>query len=172
MNDVLLNALRTRITAVFPAQVRAAVESLTDEQIWWRPNATSNSVGNLVLHLAGSLDHYLNRNVGGFAFDRDRAGELAERGPIPKDQLLARFDEMVSRATQTFEKLTVERLAEPSPEPAMYTYVVEDVMNVAIHLANHAGQIVWIAKSLHEGATDEVWIKTHRKLGAWKPREK
>lgn len=168
MNEVLLNALRTRITSVFPAQIRTAVESMSEEEIWWRPNESSNSVGNLVLHLAGSLDHYLNRNVGGFPFDRDRAAEFAERGPIPRAQLMERFEAMVSRATETFDRLTPSRLEEPSPEPTMYTLLVEDVMNVAIHIANHAGQIVWIAKSLHEGAAHEVWIKTHRKLGAWK----
>jgi len=168
VNEVILAALRTRITAVFPAQVRAAVEALSEDEIWWRPNESANSIGNLILHLAGSLDHYLNRNVGGFAFDRDRAAEFAERGPIPREQLMERFEAMVTRATETFDKLTPERLNEPSPEPTMYTLLVEDVMNVAIHLANHVGQIVWIAKSLHEGAAHETWIKTHRKLGAWK----
>lgn len=168
MNEVLLAALRSRITAVFPAQIRAAVDSLTDEQIWWRPNETSNSVGNLVLHLAGSLNLYLNRNVGGIPYERDRPAEFAERGPIPREELMRRFEDMVSRAVRTFDNLGVERLAAPSPEPTMYTLLVEDVLNVAVHLANHAGQIVWIAKSLKEGATDEVWIKTHRRLGAWK----
>src|SRR5688572_7254155 len=155
MTDVLpiaLTALRTRITRVFPAQVRAAVESLTDEQIWWRPNEGSNSIGNLVLHLSGSLDHYLNRALGNLDFTRDRAAEFAERHVIPKAELLARFDEMVANAERTFDALTVERLGEPSPEPTMYTVAFEDVLNAAMHFSNHAGQIVWIAKLLHEDA--------------------
>jgi len=171
MSDVLpiaLTALRTRITKVFPAQVRAALESLTDEQLWWRPNESSNSIGNLVLHLSGSLDHYLNRALGKLEFTRDRAAEFAERREIPKAELLARFDEMVANAERTFDTLTVERLGEPSPEPTMYTVAFEDVLNAAIHFSNHAGQIVWIAKMLREDAVHEVWIKTHRKLGAWK----
>jgi len=171
MSDVLpfaLTALRNRITKVFPAQVRAALESLTDEQVWWRPNETSNSIGNLVLHLSGSLDHYLNRALGNLEFKRDRAAEFAERSVIPKAELLARFEQMVANAERTFEALTVERLGDPSPEPSMYTVAFEDVLNVAIHFSNHAGQIVWIAKMLREGAVDEVWIKTHRRLGAWK----
>ena len=39
-----LEALRVRITQVLPAQVRAAAEKLTEEQMWWRPNEKSNSV--------------------------------------------------------------------------------------------------------------------------------
>src|SRR6059058_6408078 len=102
LRPILLDSLRTRITRIFPAQIRAAVEMLSDEQIWWRPNESSNSVGNLVLHLTGSLNHYLNRQIGGFEYHRDRAAEFAERRHIPKDELLAAFDEMVSKGEQTF----------------------------------------------------------------------
>ena len=166
---ITITTLRTRLTAVFPAQIRAAVESLTDEQIWWRPNESSNSIGNLVVHLAGSLNYYLCRNIGGIPFERDRPAEFAERRLIPKTEVMALFEEMVARAERTFDALTPERLSDPSPEPAMHETVIEDLINVAMHLATHTGQIVWIAKMLAEGAVREVWIKTHRAGGAWKP---
>src|SRR5713101_6538896 len=112
-----LEALRVRIANVLPAQVRAAVEQLTEEQIWWRPNEKSNSVGNLVLHLSGSLNHYLNRNIGGQAYERNRDAEFSERGPMDRARLMGIFDEMVANAEKTFDKLTPERLAGPSSEP-------------------------------------------------------
>lgn len=172
MNDALLAALHTRIAGVFPAQIRAAIEPLTDEQLWWRPNEQSNSIGNLVLHLAGSLNHFLNRNIGGIDFTRDRAAEFAERRTIPKAELLAAFDDMVTKAERTFEALTPERLSDPSRETKMHALVVEDLVNILAHIATHAGQIVWIAKMLRAGAVDEVWIHTHRELGAWKNNER
>lgn len=170
MSDVLgiaFEALRIRTTRVFPQQIRAAVEPLTDEQIWWRPNETSNSIGNLILHLTGSLNHYLNRNLGGIDFTRDRAGEFAERRPIPKAELLARFDAMVAAAERTYDRLTVDGLGDVSPERSMHRIVIEDLINAMSHFSNHAGQIVWIAKMLHERAVDEVWMRSHRKSGAW-----
>lgn len=172
MNDITIDALRSRITKVFPAQVRAAVDTLSEEQVWWRPNEESNSVGNIVLHLTGSLNHFLNRNIGGIEYARDRAAEFAERRTIPKDELMAMFDDMVARAERTFDGLTPERLGEPSPEPKMHQIVLEDLLGVLSHIANHTGQIVWIAKMLHGGEIDDVWIKTHRQLGAWKKSEK
>lgn len=169
MNDVVLAALHTRITGVFPSQIRTALASLTDDQIWWRPNEKSNSIGNLVLHLTGSLNHFLNRNLGDLDYTRDRPAEFAERRHLPKAELLALFDEMVANAERTFDRLTPESLAAPSPEPTMYALVVEDLINVAAHVATHAGQIVWIAKALNEGALgDELWMKTHRSAGAWR----
>jgi uncharacterized damage-inducible protein DinB len=167
--NVTLEALKARICRVFPAQIRAAVEALDDDQLWWRPNETSNSIGNLVMHLTGSLNHYLNRAFGGLDYTRDRAAEFAERRPIPRAELMAAFDAMAANAEKTFAGLTPERLSEPATEPKMYTLVVEDLISMATHVANHTGQIVWIAKMLKDGALDEVWMQTHKRLGGWKP---
>ncbi|HKO57825.1 MAG TPA: DUF1572 family protein [Thermoanaerobaculia bacterium] len=166
--DVVINSIRARITRVFPAQIRAALERLTDEQIWWRPNESSNSVGNLVIHLSGSLNHYLNRNIGGIPYDRDRAAEFAERRTIPRAELLAIFDDMVAKAEKTLDGVDAARLEEPSAEPTLQQFVIEDLLNITAHVATHAGQILWVAKMLVEGgAGKEVWIKTHRDLGGW-----
>jgi len=168
--EAALSYLRKRVTSVYPAQVREAVQSLTDEQLWWRPNEASNSIGNLVLHLCGSLNLYLNRNIGGIAFERDRDAEFNERRPIPKAELEAAFDDMVARAERTFDGLTVARLSDPSPVPAMHTLLIEDLMNFATHMSTHVGQILWIAKMLRGTGFDELWQKTHIATGAWKPR--
>jgi hypothetical protein len=171
MPDVLplaLASVRNRITRVFPAQIRDCLAQLDEEQVWWRPNETSNSVGNLVIHLTGSLNHYLNRGIGRIDYHRDRAAEFAERRNIPKAELLAAFDEMVANAEKTFDAITIERLAEPSPEQKMYTIVLEDLLSIMSHISAHAAQIVWITKMLREGSLDEVWIRTHKKLGGWK----
>ena len=170
ISRITLEALRNRITRIFPAQVRAAVEGLTEDQLWWRPNESSNSIGNLVLHISGSLDHYLNRGLGEFQYDRDRDAEFAERRRIPKAEVMQRFDAMVARADKTFQKLTPTRLIEPSPEEKIYSIVFEDLLAVALHFANHTGQIVWIAKMFREGAIDDIWIRTHKELGGWKRR--
>jgi hypothetical protein len=171
MSDPLhltLDALRVRITRVFPVQVRECLDQLAEEQIWWRPNEGANSVGNLVLHLTGSLNHYLNRGIGGLPYQRDRAAEFAERRHIPKAELLAMFNEMVANAERTLAAVTPERAAEPSPEPAMYTLVIEDIIGIATHIASHAGQILWITKMLREGALRETWMRSHKHEGAWK----
>lgn len=165
-----LQALRSRITGVFPAQIRAAIEPLTEEQIWWRPNEASNSIGNLVLHLSGSLNHFLNRQLGGIEYHRDREAEFAAQGPMPKGELLAIFDGMVENAERTFEALSVDRLGQPSPEPKMYTLVIEDLIAIATHLSTHTGQILWIAKMFGGKPLDDLWMRTHRQHGGWKPR--
>ena len=79
LSSVALAALLSRITGILPTQIRSCVEELSEEQLWWRPNEQTNSVGNLVLHVSGSMRHYLSRGVGGIEYHRDRPAEFAER---------------------------------------------------------------------------------------------
>ena len=168
INDVALDALRRRIIKALPNQIRTCIEELSEEQLWWRPNEKSNSVGNLVLHVSGSMQHFLCRAVGGFAYERDRPAEFSERGPMPKTQLLAIFEATITKAALTFDTLTPARLAEPSTEPNFNSIVFEDLLGVAVHLATHTGQIIYITKMLKAGALDEIWMKAHTEAGAWK----
>src|ERR1700687_401127 len=131
LSKVAVEALRGRLTNVMPAQIRACVEQLDDEQLWWRPNEQSNSVANLVLHLRGAVLHFLCRGVGGFPYERDRVAEFNTAGSIRKAQLLDMFDEMVAQATLTFAALDGSRLTEPSTEPAYYSTIFEDLFGVA-----------------------------------------
>ncbi len=162
LSDIALESLTSRITGILPAQIRSCVEQLDEDQLWWRPNESSNSVGNLVLHVSGSLRHYLCRSLGGFEYERDRAGEFAERGPVTKQQLLATFDEMVSQAAATLDVFDTSRFTAATEEPSYYPYVFDQLIGVLAHLATHAGQIVFVTKMLKEGAVDEIWIKAHK----------
>ncbi len=160
-------SLRSRITLVLPQQIRECIDLLDEEQVWWRPNEQSNSIGNIVLHVSGSLNHFLNRNLGGIEYQRDRDAEFAGRRRIPKGELLAVFNDMVANAEKTFDSLNIEKLGGPSPEPKMHNLVIDDLINIVEHFANHAGQVVWITKSLRGDAVDEIAIRAH-KMWAWR----
>ena len=168
ISSFALEALRIRVTRVLPAQIRSCIEQLSEEQLWWKPNEQSNSVGNLVLHVCGAVLHFLCRGVGKLEYERDRAAEFAESSAVTKTQLLAKFDEMVKKAEQTFDETEASRLSEPSTEPDYYSVVFEDLFGIAIHLATHTGQIVYVTKMLKEGSVNDLWAQTHRELGAWK----
>ena len=162
LNDVALGALRSRITLILPTQIRSCVDELSEEQLWWRPNEQTNSVGNLVLHVSGSMRHYLSRGVGGIEYHRDRPAEFAERGPIPRAQLLATFDETISQAGGILDSFDTSRFLEPTDEQNYVPTVFDLIFNIAIHLATHAGQIVFVTKMLKEGSLDELWIRAHK----------
>jgi uncharacterized damage-inducible protein DinB len=162
LEAIALEALRSRIVRILPAQIKACVEELTEEQIWWRPNEQANSVGNLVLHVSGSMRHYLSRGVGGVDYNRDRPAEFSERGPLPKAHLLTIFDETIDQGAQVFDSFNTARFLEATDEQNYVPTVFDLIYNISIHLATHAGQIVYVTKMLKEGSVDELWIRAHK----------
>ena len=56
-------------------RLKACVEPMTVEQIWWRPNDASNSIGNLILHLNGNVTQWI---VASFNRDEDKRDRPAE----------------------------------------------------------------------------------------------
>ena len=162
LSELVLDALRKRITSILPMQIRSCVEELSEEQLWWRPNEQANSVGNLVLHVSGSMRHYLSRGVGGITYNRNRPAEFSERGPISKAQLLETFNETIAQAEQVFAAIDGSRLVQDTDEQDYVPTVFDSIFNISIHLATHTGQVVYITKMLKEGSVDELWIRAHK----------
>jgi uncharacterized damage-inducible protein DinB len=158
----LVEDVRKRVVSGYPAQVRAALDSLTDEQIWWRANAASNSVGNLVLHVCGSTRHFLGRGVGGSEYRRDRPREFAERGPVARAELLRVLEETVAEADATLAGVEAARLLEVSNRAGDPQTILALLLRTAHHWGVHTGQIVYAAKAMKEGAFDDLWSKTMR----------
>ena len=161
LDSVALEALRGRIVRIIPTQIRSCIEELSEDQIWWRPNEAANSVGNLVLHLSGSMRHYLCRGVGGIDYNRDRPAEFAERGPLTRAQLLSIFDETIDQAARVFDSFDTARFLDATEEQNYVPTVFDLIFNISIHMATHAGQIVYVTKMLKEGSVDELWIRSH-----------
>lgn len=162
LDNTALEALRHRITRILPSQIRSCVEELSEEQLWWRPNEQANSVGNLVLHVSGSMRHYLSSRVGGIQYERDRPAEFAERGPFPRQQLLETFDETIKQAAQVLDSFDTSRFLDATDEPDYVPTLFDLIFNISIHLAVHTGQIVYVTKMLKAGSLDELWIRAHR----------
>src|SRR5581483_11092568 len=91
---------RTRyyLQTEYRTKLRAAVEAMPPGALWWRANEQSNSVGNLLVHLAGNVRQWIVGGVGGVSVARDRAGEFAAREGESADELLARLEKVLDEA--------------------------------------------------------------------------
>lgn len=126
--------------------IRHCLAQLDDAQVWWRPSEGMNSIGNLVLHLAGNLRQRFEANIGGEPDVRDRFGEFTERRAIPKGELLGRFDGSVAAAGARLGSLTTGTLAELRPIQMGGREVESSVLAILFqtlaHLAGHAQEII------------------------------
>src|SRR5437763_1642404 len=69
--------------------VRQLVEPLSDAALWARPVTPGNSIGHLILHLTGNLNHFVGSQLGGSGYVRDREREFTETQPPARADLLA-----------------------------------------------------------------------------------
>src|SRR5215203_5972562 len=82
----------------YRTKLRAAVEALPPDALWWRPNEQSNSVGNLLVHLTGNVRQWIAGGVGSAPIARDRAGEFAARSGPAAAELLAEVERALEEA--------------------------------------------------------------------------
>jgi uncharacterized damage-inducible protein DinB len=122
------------------------LEQLSDDEIWWRPNEASNSAGNLVLHLCGNVRQWIIANLGETADARDRDSEFAERGPIPRQDLVQRLRNTVREACAVLARLPETTLLRNFTIQGLHVTGVQAVAHVVEHFAYHTGQIIYITK--------------------------
>jgi len=77
--SLFLEFSRNKLLEQYWPRLRGCVESLTDEQVWWRPNEASNSIGNLILHLDGNVRQWLVSSFNRLEDARDRPAEFSAR---------------------------------------------------------------------------------------------
>ncbi len=129
-------------------RIERCLEMLPREQIWWRPNESSNSAGNLVLHLAGNVRQWIVAGLGGAADARQRDLEFAERGPVSRARLVRALRSAVLDACKVFRRLSPADLAACYTIQNLPVTGLNAVLHVVEHFAFHSGQIIFITKQL------------------------
>ena len=142
---LLLAAAQGTLERYLPRIVRC-LHSLSQKQIWWRPNAASNSVGNLTLHLCGNIRQWIVSGLGGAPDVRARDAEFAERGPVPRRVLIRRLQQTVREALAVLRRLPPDALTRHHVIQGFHVTGLSAVFNVAEHFSYHAGQIIYLTK--------------------------
>ena len=130
------------------SRMRSAVENLTEQQLWWRPNEASNSIGNLLLHLNGNVRQWIVTSFNRRDDARNRAAEFAENASGTAGELIARLGTTMNEAEQVLLRLTEQDLLAPMDIQGYHTTGLAAVYHVVEHFGMHYGQIIYIVKAL------------------------
>src|SRR3954463_13568965 len=79
-------------------RIKHCLGQLNDAQVWQHSQPGLNSIGNLMLHLCGNLRQWVVAGLGGTPDERNRPAEFAERGTVPKDELVRNLEAVVEEA--------------------------------------------------------------------------
>ena len=148
VSAAFLSQARELVTQEYLPKIERSLEQLSDEQVWWRANDKSNSIGNLILHISGNARQWIVSGLGGEHDDRKRDAEFSERRILPRSDLLAHLRKAVSDFDQTLERFDTERLLDQFQIQGNATTALEAILHVTEHFSMHTGQIILLAKML------------------------
>lgn len=166
-----LRQARFRLREDYLVKIILAMKDLSDDQIRWRPNASSNGIGNLIQHLCGNARQWIVAGVGGAADTRERAAEFDHPMHVDRDRLMALLErtledvdvilaDLESAVIDTASESPLQRIC--TPQGFAHT-VLDAIFHVVEHFSYHTGQIVMLAK-WHAG--DRIRLYDDARLNA------
>lgn len=139
---------RSLLKTDYLPKIEHCLERLTDEDVWWRADNESNSIGNLLLHLSGNVRQWIVSGVGGETDARVRQQEFDERAIIPRGELLARLKQTLKEVDEVLSRLDAGRILERREIQGYDVTVLEAIFHVVEHFSMHTGQIILLTKIL------------------------
>jgi hypothetical protein len=140
------------------ARIERLVGMLTHERLWAKPFGFGNSVGRIVVHLTGSLSHYIGAEIAGTGYVRDRPLEFTDPACPPADESLRAFREAIGMVVRTIRSQGETGLTTPVTdcgEPVRDRFGL--FLVCAAHVSNHVGQIVYLVQAHGHRLDEKVW---------------
>ena len=128
-------------------KIEHCLGQLTVEQVWWRPTAEQNSIGNLVLHICGNVGQWVLSGVGGLPDSRDRPLEFSERGPLEVSQLSAKLYDCLRDVEAMLASVDEERLLEPFQVQGFETTGLGAITHSVTHFVGHMQEIISLTRT-------------------------
>jgi uncharacterized damage-inducible protein DinB len=120
-----------------------------EDNLWEIRGNIINSAGNLCLHLVGNLNTYIGKNIGGYAYVRDRDAEFSLKN-MPRENLLQQVTEVKETVLSSLKRMEKESLEEMHIENALGYPMTNSffLIHLAAHFSYHLGQINYIRRVL------------------------
>ena len=131
--------------------VRREIELFTDDASLWRtlPGVT-NSAGNLALHVAGNLQHFVGAVLGGSAYVRDPDREFSSRSGSRRE-IIEELQKAALAVRVVVPNLTDAVLGCDFPEPVIPDHRIQTLrflLHLCAHASFHLGQAGYVRRAL------------------------
>lgn len=133
------------------SKTKRCLDILNEDDIWKRPNASSNSIGNQILHLCGNITQYIISALGGVDDNRERDKEFEAQEGFTKEELYNRFESTVNRAMEVIRAIEDDATMMKIRSVQGFEFTgIGIILHVVEHFSYHTGQIVFYTKMLKD----------------------
>jgi uncharacterized damage-inducible protein DinB len=132
------------------ARIEKCLALLSEQEAWKKPNPSSNSIGNLILHLSGNIRQYIVSSLGKADDTRMRDLEFSASGGFTKKELLDKLLSTTGAAINTLKNLKEEDLLAVKSVQGFELSGIGIIVHVVEHYSYHTGQIAFWTKILKD----------------------
>jgi uncharacterized damage-inducible protein DinB len=162
---VNMTPLAADLLILFRRDLRCFVREIAafpDDGLLWRTvPGIANSAGNLALHVAGNLRHFVGTVLGGTGYVRQREQEFSRREG-PRAGVVAELEAAARDLEPGLWALTEATQAAPYPQVVLGVQPPTGrwLLHLATHTAFHLGQVGYLRRALtgEAGATGVLSI--------------
>ena len=144
--DILISETKRRLFEESVPRLKKCLNQLSEQEIWYRPNDNSNSIGNIVLHLCGNVRQWILSGLGKQNDIRTRQQEFDERGPISTENLIQKVDELMIEVDKVLDSVTPEMLLKNHNVQVYEETGLSILVHVVEHFSYHVGQMTYFVK--------------------------
>ncbi len=147
-------------------KIEHCLRQLDDQQIWWRPAEDMNSIGNLLLHLAGNVRQWIVAGVGNAVDTRERQLEFDERRPIPKSEVWQQFTVVVEEAATVLGEASAEDLLSSKRVQGNEVTKAGAMLHSVTHFQGHVQEIICLTRQQLGDRYEMQWEPQTKEEGA------
>ena len=129
--------------------IKICLAQLPEKAIWQKPNESTNSIGNLILHLCGNITQYGIASLQNLEDNRQRDEEFTVSSGYTKEELLLKLSDTIEEAKRAFYEAPLKELLRKRSVQGFNFSGVGNIIHVTEHLSYHTGQIALWTKLLN-----------------------
>lgn len=119
-----------------------------DASLWLTAEGVTNSAGNLALHIAGNIQHFIGHALGATAYRRDRDAEFGRRSGS-REEIVAELGHAIAAVNDVLPRLSDAQLdATFDAHPGVSVSTRRFLLHLCTHTAFHLGQVGYLRRML------------------------
>lgn len=126
--------------------IKISLDSISESDIWKKPNELSNSIGNQITHICGNMTQYIIASLGEQDDYRNRDEEFSMTGGFTKIQLIQKLEETVKNAKLVLNGCNKKQLVKKREVQGFNLSGIGIVIHAVEHYSYHTGQIAFWTK--------------------------
>ncbi len=130
--------------------IKICLDKLPENVVWQKPNASTNSIGNLILHLCGNITQYGIASLQNAEDNRNRDEEFSIAAGYNKEELFQKLESTVNKAKKTFTETPILELLRKRTVQGFEFSGMGNIIHVVEHFSYHTGQIALWTKMLKD----------------------